>query len=151
MVDYSLANKSQVQLLDQINSFANQQFPALKAEKLGRMLLRQKLLSPKQLQKALGEHNRSVRKLGEVLVKNHLITPRQLKTTLANQKVKLGSILKKKGLLSPSDLEKSLSRQFTSNKKLGQLLLEEQKISASDLDSALKEQHWRRQGFWVID
>ena len=68
--------------------------------------------------------------------------------------MKLGEILVHKGLLSQSKLEQVIKMQSLSQpkyRKLGEILIDYEIIDASVLEQALREQHWRNQGFWVID
>ncbi|ERT05622.1 hypothetical protein M595_4402 [Lyngbya aestuarii BL J] len=65
--------------------------------------------------------------------------------------MKLGEILLKKKLISSTQLEQALNLQCLYSEKLGELLINKGWLQSHDLDQALREQHWRQQGFWVID
>jgi hypothetical protein len=63
---------------------------------------------------------------------------------------KLGWILINKRWISPAQLELNLTSQLFNPRRLGELLVEQRLISAEQLEEALREQHWRRNGYWVI-
>ena len=68
--------------------------------------------------------------------------------------MKLGEILVHKGLVSQSKLEQIINFQASNppiRQKLGELLVADGIIDASALEQLLAEQHWRNEGFWVID
>ncbi len=65
--------------------------------------------------------------------------------------MKLGEILLKKKLISLDQLEQALNLQCLYSKKLGELLINKGWLQPHDLYQALQEQHWRKQGFWIID
>ena len=65
---------------------------------------------------------------------------------------KLGWILLQKRWISTIQLQAALQTQSHQlpAQRLGELLLEQAVLSESQLEAALQEQHWRRQGYWVI-
>jgi hypothetical protein len=67
------------------------------------------------------------------------------------QKLRIGELLVYKKVLHPTELEKLLAIQTSCGKKLGEIVVESQLLCESDLELILKEQHWRNNGFWVID
>ena len=62
----------------------------------------------------------------------------------------LGEILICQKLITCQQLEKALIEQKTNQQKLGTILLNLGFISHDQLKRSLKEQHWRRNGYWVI-
>ncbi|MGB3208114.1 MAG: hypothetical protein WBB28_24285 [Crinalium sp.] len=66
-------------------------------------------------------------------------------------KLRIGELLVHKKVLHPTELEKFLALQSTCGKKLGEIIVESKRLCESDLEVILKEQHWRNNGFWVID
>jgi hypothetical protein len=65
--------------------------------------------------------------------------------------IRLGWILVHKRWISSAQLQDVLTQQLKCPKKLGELLLENALISEGQLKQALREQHWRRNGYWVIE
>ncbi|MEM1367321.1 MAG: hypothetical protein AAGG02_04735 [Cyanobacteria bacterium P01_H01_bin.15] len=65
---------------------------------------------------------------------------------------RLGKILLRKKLLTPDQLAHFLNFQQSGTRQpLGEMLVNAGLISPEQLNEALQEQHWRRQGYWVID
>jgi hypothetical protein len=71
-------------------------------------------------------------------------------TNSTDHDAKLGWILVNKNLISEDQLHAVLDRQLLDYRQVGKLLTEQQLISEEQLQQALKEQHWRRNGYWVI-
>ncbi|AFZ12498.1 hypothetical protein Cri9333_1608 [Crinalium epipsammum PCC 9333] len=67
------------------------------------------------------------------------------------QKLRIGELLVYKKVLHPTELEKLLTLQSSCGKKLGEIVVENKLVCESDLELILQEQHWRNNGFWVID
>ena len=62
----------------------------------------------------------------------------------------LGEILIRQKLINCQQLEKALIQQKTNKQKLGAIFLNLGFISHNQLKVSLKEQHWRRNGYWLI-
>jgi hypothetical protein len=132
---------------------------------LGRLLVDDELLTPRQLERALAEQLRSGRLLGQVLVEQGQVTGTQLARALARQhgvnvragnatsdRVQqpeelgawrsLGMLLMEKGLVSPTGLQQALTKQREHpDRRLGEILVECGSISPPTLASVLAEQH----------
>lgn len=65
--------------------------------------------------------------------------------------MKLGQILVKKHLITSNVLAEVVQTQRQWSRPLGEILIGQGLIDEEQLMIALQEQHWRKQGFWVID
>jgi hypothetical protein len=132
---------------------------------LGRLLVDDELLTPTQLERALGEQRRSGRLLGQVLVEQGHVTGTELIRALARQHGvevqaggstpnrvdqpdvraswrSLGMLLTEKGFLSPVALQRALAeQQGHPHRRLGEILVESGSLSPRTLASVLAEQH----------
>ena len=132
---------------------------------LGRLLVDEELLTPRQLERALAEQRRSGRLLGQVLVAQGQVTGTELARALARQHGvnvraggttadrvhqpevhgawrSLGMLLTEKGLVSRAGLQQALTTQREHpDRRLGEILVECGAISPPTLASVLAEQH----------
>jgi hypothetical protein len=103
---------------------------------LGDLLVQAGRISREQLEHAIAEQKRSGEKLGEVLMRQGLLTERELQGVLDFQQsqahakpvpgpLKLGEILVSSGTISRNQLDDALRKQTGSRKKLGEVLIEE--------------------------
>ena len=103
---------------------------------LGDLLVQAGRITSEQLELAIAEQKRSGEKLGEVLVRQGLLTKRELYGVLDFQQnqgntnqipgpLKLGEILVSSGTISRNQLDDALRKQTGSLKKLGEVLIEE--------------------------
>jgi N-acetylglucosaminyldiphosphoundecaprenol N-acetyl-beta-D-mannosaminyltransferase len=122
-----------------------------RASKIGEILVRQNIISDRDLFMALEEQHSSQRKLGEILIDRGYISVDELEYYLKNQKVKLGELLVENSAIAPNRLERLLSQQKLSRKKLGELLIEKDILSTQQLQEFLREQYWRHHGLWLMD
>ena len=65
--------------------------------------------------------------------------------------MKIGEILLRKQLISQNQLDQAIDIQASCYQKLGELLMFQGWIQQNDLEAALREQHWRQNGYWIID
>lgn len=121
----------------------------LAPEKIGVILLRQNIITERELKQALLEQKQySDTKLGEILVRNNLISLHQLKFYLKNQKITLGQLLLEKKKINQRKLKNVLSLQNINYQKLGNILIEQKILSPSQLKEVLIEQYTRRNGLY---
>jgi N-acetylglucosaminyldiphosphoundecaprenol N-acetyl-beta-D-mannosaminyltransferase len=121
------------------------------ASKIGEILVRQNIISNRDLLMALEEQHSSKRKLGEILIDRGYISVDELEYYLKNQKVKLGELLVENSAIAPNRLNRLLSQQKLSRKKLGELLIEKDILSTQQLQEFLREQYWRHHGLWLMN
>ena len=81
-------------------------------EKIGQILLRQKLITEEELSIALAEQEKQERKLGEILIEKGYINHQKLHQHLKNQNIKLGEILIEKKIISSEKLSELLLEQI---------------------------------------
>jgi N-acetylglucosaminyldiphosphoundecaprenol N-acetyl-beta-D-mannosaminyltransferase len=119
-------------------------------EKLGEILIRQNMITNKEVEVALIEQNTSPdAKLGEILVRNRLISLSQLKFYLKNQNITFGQLLIEKKILKPQNLNKLLRLQSKCGKKLGEILVERKIITEKRQKELLNELYIRRKGLFL--
>lgn len=101
---------------------------------LGDLLVQAGRITGEELDCAIAEQKRSGEKLGEILVRQKLLTERELHHILDFQRnqgratsgpLKLGEILVSSGAISRSQLDDALRKQAGSRKQLGEVLIEE--------------------------
>lgn len=124
--------------------------PSIPPAPLGQLLLRKSVISLAQLEAALLEQNYTQNRLGDCLLKLGYLTADQLQAALTNQTMPLGEILLDHGWITPDQLQAMLAEQETYYAPLGELCFHQKLISYHQLADALNEQHWRRNGFWVL-
>ena len=111
---------------------------------LGEVLLREGLMTEKQLQRALTEQSRreSYLPLGEMCVHLKLVSKADLQKTLRKHRghIFMGDLLVNLGLLSQEDLLQILEFQQIESKPLGRLLIEHGMITEANLLNALSMQ-----------
>jgi chitinase len=103
---------------------------------LGDLLIQAGHITNDQLEQAIVEQKRSGEKIGEVLVRQGLLSKRELHGVLDFQQslsiekpapgpLKLGEILVSSGTISREQLDDAIHKQTGSRKKLGEVLVEE--------------------------
>ena len=133
---------------------------------LGRILVDDELLTPKELERALAEQRETGRLLGEILIEHGAVTGASLAQVLARQHGveleqddleqeplfapsqeskkwrPLGSVLVESGLVAETDLQEALEeKRKHQDRRLGQILVRRGHLTPSGLASALAEQH----------
>ncbi|MFN3860102.1 MAG: ATPase, T2SS/T4P/T4SS family [Roseateles sp.] len=122
-------------------------------ERLGDMLLKDKLVSPEQLSAAAVEQTAlRQRRVGDILVEQHIVTPEQLLRAIEQQArmpmVRIGEALLALELITPQQLEQALEQQRADRSvPLGELLVRRGVISRAQLQSALA----RKMGYPIVD
>ncbi|WP_237743517.1 WecB/TagA/CpsF family glycosyltransferase [Pleurocapsa sp. PCC 7319] len=121
-------------------------------EKLGAILIRQNIISTKELNQALSQQILSPNlKIGEILVRCNFISLSQLKFYLKNQNIKLGQLLIERKNIKQRSLNNILNLQNNTNNKLGEILIEQKIISKNRLRELLVEQYIRRKGLFLTE
>ena len=121
-------------------------------EKLGEILIRQNILTVKELEQALLHQKlHSDLKIGEILVRSNLISLSQLRFYLKNQNIKLGQLLVERKIIKQQVLNEVLHLQNQTQNKLGEILIEHKHISKNIINAILFEQYARRQGLFLSD
>lgn len=120
-------------------------------EKLGEILVRQSIITKKQLADALQvQQQESYKsKIGEILVRQNLISLSQLKFYLKNQNLKFGEFLMDKKVLKHRSLLKMLEIAKGSEQKIGKAILKENLLSEEKLNELLIEYYTRRKGLFL--
>jgi len=110
--------------------------------KLGEILLKNKVISEEQLNKALEIQEASHRLLGEILIESGYVSKDKLDFILSRQAgVKLGEALLNDNLISYQQLQDALKLQSETTLSLGQILINTGLISEDKLLGALSEQY----------
>jgi type IV pilus assembly protein PilB len=111
---------------------------------LGQVLVREGLVTEKQLQRALAEQARKqpYLPLGEMCVHLRMLSKADLQKTLRKHRshIYIGDLLVNLGLLNPEDLLQILEFQQIDGKRLGRLLVEHGLITEANLVNALSVQ-----------
>jgi hypothetical protein len=133
---------------------------------LGRILVDDELLTPRELERALAEQRETGRLLGEILVEQGSMSGPSLAKALARQHGvelapsdldhepvfaaspdskrwrPLGAVLVESGLVAEADLEEALAeKRKHQDRRLGEILVRRGHLSPSGLALALSEQH----------
>jgi hypothetical protein len=119
---------------------------------LGELLVQSKRITNVQLEHAIAEQKRSGEKLGEVLVRQGLLTERELRGVLDFQQhqgsakpvpgpLKLGEILVSSGAISRDQLDDALLKQTGTRKKLGEVLIAEGYAKPHHIKRGIHLQH----------
>jgi type II secretory ATPase GspE/PulE/Tfp pilus assembly ATPase PilB-like protein len=112
-----------------------------KQEKIGDLMVDQKMLSEEDVQLALEQQSQMTIPLGDILVDQGKVKATDVDEALATQKrqqMKLGDLLIDQELISVTEVHQALETQTTSeNKPLGTILLEDGKVKDVDIDTAL--------------
>ncbi|MFG6442555.1 GspE/PulE family protein [Roseateles sp. LKC17W] len=122
-------------------------------ERLGALLLKDKLVTQEQLAAAAVEQTQlRQRRVGDILVEQHIVTAEQLLQAIEQQAkmpmVRIGEALLALELVKPEQLEQALMQQRTDRSvPLGELLVRRGIISRAQLQSALA----RKMGYPVVD
>lgn len=122
-------------------------------ERLGDLLLKDKLVTPEQLNAAAVEQNDlRQRRVGDILVNQQIVTAEQLLQAIEQQAkmpmVRIGEALLALELVTPEQLEVALVQQRDDRSvPLGELLVRKGVISRAQLQSALA----RKMGYPVVD
>jgi len=118
---------------------------------LGELLIQTNRISRKQLEVALGEQRKTHEKLGTILVRQGLLTDKELESILRFQKrqaikqskdtpLHLGEILVTTRQITRKQLEDALRQQKFSKKKIGQILIESGFAGNEQISRGLKLQ-----------
>jgi len=112
--------------------------------KIGELLLRESLLTPFQLQKALQiqKESRERCRLGEVISRLGYISRKRLAGILRkyHKGILMGQLLLDAGLITEEKLDIALAKQAESGKRLGEVLLELGFVMEGDLAKTLAQQ-----------
>jgi F-type H+-transporting ATPase subunit beta len=119
-----------------------------KAPRLGDILLKNKWITPEQLERALQRHKETGELLGSVLVHMGYITGANLVKALSEQRShqkgqprrRLGDFLVGERLITPEQLERALQRHKETGEFLGSVLVHMGYISEEELLRALSKQ-----------
>jgi hypothetical protein len=112
---------------------------------VGRILVDQKKINPKQLEDSLGlQKEIREKRIGTILKEEAIINEEQLQESLQKQRTKyklLGEILLGAGYITPEQLQHALLIQQKNRKKrLGQILVELKYVTSNDICIALATQ-----------
>ncbi|MBA4217396.1 MAG: pilus assembly protein PilB [Methylibium sp.] len=122
-------------------------------ERIGDLLLKDKLVTPEQLSAAAAEQNGlRQRRVGDILVDQNIVTAEQLLQAIEQQAkmpmVRIGEALLALELVTPEQLEVALGQQREDRSvPLGELLVRKGVISRAQLQSALA----RKMGYPVVN
>ena len=120
--------------------------------KLGKILVRQNIISREDLIQALLEQeSQPGLKLGEILVRQNLVSLSQLKFYLKNQNIKFGDFLVERKVLNRRSLKNILNLRDNSDKKISEIILEQSILSEEKLKELLVEYYTRRKGLFLAD
>ncbi|MEL6931223.1 MAG: WecB/TagA/CpsF family glycosyltransferase [Cyanobacteria bacterium J06600_6] len=121
-------------------------------EKLGEILVRQDVITRKDLESCLLKQNLEQKsKLGEILVRRNLMSRPQLKFYLKNQNIKFEDFLVDKKVLNRRSLKSILALRGDSNKKISEIILEQSILTEERLKELFIEYYTRRKGLFLAE
>ena len=108
---------------------------------MGELLVKEKLVSPGQLQMALEEQKRTGQRLGSVFIEKGIVTEKAIVESLARPgKVRLGELLVREKLITEDQLQAGLIEQKRSGRRLGRALIEKGIVTEDAIGHALARQ-----------
>lgn len=121
-------------------------------EKLGKILVRQNIITREDLEETLLQQDLNPDfKIGEILVRRNLVSRTQLKFYLKNQNIRFCDFLVEKRVLNQATLRKILTLRDDSNLKLDEIILEHSILSEEQLKELFIEYYTKRKGLFLAD
>jgi MSHA biogenesis protein MshE len=108
---------------------------------IGELLIKERLVSPGQLQTALEEQKRTGQRLGSVFIDKGIVTEKAIVETLARPgKVRLGELLVREKLITQDQLQTALDEQKRTGRRLGRSLIDKGVVTEEAIAEALARQ-----------